>query len=253
MFNEPRNWKWAVPLLLEPVFLLATYWLIQAQWTWVQLLGFVPGMAMIVMLILAVNNFIRYQREWQIDVFERTQRALSTTATSVLLDAAKNVHPDTLVLLFKDRARRWGLVSGTKSLDEQPYSVLESRPRVTDRFVVHFLRMSNSKTYMPKHLLSDGDKSFDPQRVVTAYEMYDDLESLLIDEMKVTRPMGKYKSGYWLAGWDPDAVALDFGIDLDDWKYEDDEIKETNNPEFIQNSMKDLIPLTSNTSSIVRN
>ncbi len=250
--ESPRTWKWAIPLLLEPIFLLVAYWLIQAQWVVVQLLVCVPGMAMIVMLTIFIVQFLRYWDEWHTDLLAEQQRALSMTSQSVMLEAAKGVHPDTLLLIFKDRARRWGLVSGMKSLDVRPYSILDARPNVTDRFVAHFLKMSNGKTYMPKNLLSDGDKSFDPQKIVTAYDMYDAFESLLIEELKATRPLGKYKPGYWLNDWNPESVAKDFGLDLNDWDYEEEEEEPAKKPQFIRDSLDDLIPLNMDTSSAIK-
>ena len=50
---------------------------------------------------------------------------------------------------------------------------------MTDKFIVSFLKRSNSQTYTPKMFFSDGDKSFDPMGIVQARQMYDDLESLL--------------------------------------------------------------------------
>ena len=182
-------------------------------------------------------------REAAVFDLQGRQRALSTTAMSTLLEAAKGVHPDVLEQLFRDRARRWGLVSGTKSKDKSPYSVLQARPEVTDRFVAYFLMMSNQKTYMPKRMLSDGDKRFDPLGSVTAYEMYDALESLLIEEIKVTRPLGANKPGYWLAGWDPESVAADFGINLNDYEYETTVPDLNEAPEVVTNALRGITPL----------
>ena len=61
------------------------------------------------------------------DLFAQRQAANTKTAMSELLEQAKGVHPDVLSMLFKDRAKRWGLVSGTKSKDHSPYATLIAR------------------------------------------------------------------------------------------------------------------------------
>lgn len=182
-------------------------------------------------------------REAAVFDLQGRQKALAMTTMSVTLEAAKGVHPDVLAMVLGERARRWGLISGTKSKDKSPYSVLQARPQVTDRFVAHFLKMSNKTSYMPKRLLSDGDTRFDPLGVVTAYEMYDAFESLLFEELKATRPFGQNKPGYWLAGWDPDTVAMDFGINLNDYEYETKVPDLNEAPEVVTNALRDMTPL----------
>lgn len=183
-------------------------------------------------------------RGQSVDLLYTRQRAMSMTAMGQLLEAAKGVHPAVLESLMQDRARRWGLISGTKSPDKSPYSVLQARPRVTDRFVAFALRMSDQKGLMPKRLLSDGDKRFDPAGVVTAYEMYDDFESLLTAELKVTRPYGMTKPAYWLAGWDPESVALDFGLDLEAYSPVEALVQDDGGrPSVVDGALADLIPL----------
>lgn len=182
-------------------------------------------------------------REAAVFDLQRRQKALSMTTMSVTLEAAKGVHPEVLAMVLGERARRWGLISGTKSKDKSPYSVLQARPQVTDRFVAHFLKMSNSKSYMPKRLLSDGDTRFDPLGSVTAYEMYDAFESLLFEELKATRPFGQNKPGYWLSGWDPDTVSMDFGINLNDYEYETKVPDLNEAPEVVTNALRGITPL----------
>lgn len=200
------------------------------------------GLTIPVTLGALLDGWMQF-REQDVWVLQKRQEALSMTATGYTLRAAQGVHPEVIEQLFRDRARRWGLVSGTKSKDRNPYSVLIARPVVTDRFLVHFLRMSNQKTSMAKRLLSDGDKRYDPAGIVTAYEMYDALQSLLEQEMKVTRPFGDNRPGYWLNDWTPETVAMDFGIRMDDYEYENavPDLNDANDD--IQNVMRDVIPL----------
>lgn len=243
MYGEPRNWKWMVPAMLTPIAGGLGAWLMNVDggaWV-VRFGGFVMICWACVLLYSAYKNCREYFAEGDAMRFEQRQRALAITADSVRLEAAKGVHPETLELLLRDRARRWGLISASKSANRKPFGVLLARPNVTEAFLAHFLKMSNDKTYMPLNMLSDGDKSFDPQKRVTAREMYDDLESLLFEESKITRPFGKYKPGYWIPDWGPEAVAMDFGIDLEQWSYVDEEIETAKSLHGVKTD--DLIPL----------
>lgn len=233
-----------IPLSVAAVVLLAA-----AGWAWAfavdalawlnvcsSVLGVVGG-ALLFWAVWTAWMAVREQSAW---ILSERQKALATTTMSVTLEAAKSVHPEVLAMLLGERARRWGLISGTKSKDKSPYSVLQARPQVTDRFVAHFLKMSNGKAYMPKRMLSDKDTRFDPLGVVTAYEMYDAFESLLFEELKATRPFGENKPGYWLAGWDPDTVAMDFGMNLNDYEYETTVPNLNEAPEVVTNAMQGL-------------
>jgi len=218
-----KTWKWVVPGLM--CILLAWGGVIVFLMKWKN--------AGVLMIVLALFCFaIAGTKYWEINSgiaaenYRRRKEADAITPRGMMLEAGRGVHPETIRLILGEQAKRWGLVSGTRSPDHQPYRLLMARPRVTEAFLVYFLRRSNEKTYMAKHgNLSDGDKSWDPQKITTAYEMYDDLESLLVEEMKITRPFGNTKPGYWLGDWSPQAVGLDFGIDIDEW--DDGDVIET--------------------------
>lgn len=249
MFNEPRNWKWMVPAAGVFVLPLGGWWLRSmlgdVGGLTVQCLEYVTWPLALICLVQAVSMHHAYYRSLAVNDLERQQAALSITADSVKLQAANGVHPQTLELVLRDQARRWGIVSATKSKSRRPYSVMFARPRVTQGFFVHFLKMSNEQTYMPLSILSDGDKSWDPDGRVTAREMYADVESLLIEEGKATRPMGPYKPGYWVAGWTPASVAKDYDLNLDEWDYEEEEQKaesrtQTKADDPLEAALKDL-------------
>lgn len=242
MENNKPIWLGVIGLML-----LVAAW---SMWTFVtnQYPGFAPVMYCLSIVALpvlfwgGVEGLLQY-RARAAEIFQARQRALSMSSMGQLLEAAKGVHPEVLSMVLGERARRWGLISGTKSKDRSPYSVLIDRPQVTDRFLAHVLKMSNDTTIMPKRMLGDKDKSFDPQGVVTAYEMYDALYSLFEAEMKVTRPFGDNRPGYWLNDWDPETVAMDFGINLEDYQYGVTVPDLAQAPENVQKSLRDLTPL----------
>ena len=224
--GEPRMWKWMVPALLVPVLLFAAYWTTRLHEFFFQTFACVFSSFALVMLAAAIKQFVAYFRDIDVNAFARERRAAAITADSVRLEAAKNVHPRVFELLLGERARRWALISGTQSADGKPYRVLHAAPIVTEAFFVHFLKKSTRTSYMSKNMLSDGDKSWDPNGIVAAYEMYDAVEKMLAGEMKVVRPYGKHGKGMWLPDWEPQSVALDFGIDLDEWEYDEPKIDE---------------------------
>jgi len=229
--ENPRNWKWMAPGAGAFVLMAFAWWLLKSYGGNASLLVTLQCVAAslvaiaVVCLIQAVAMYRAYYRGLAVADLERQQKALAISADSVRMQAANGVHPEVLELLVRDRARRWMLKSGTQSKSRRAYSILFARPNVTEAFVVHFLKMSNKKTYMPISMLSEGDKSWDPDGIVSSREMYDALESLLHEEGKATRPMGKYKPGWWVSDWDPESVAADYGLDLESWDYET-EVKE---------------------------
>lgn len=218
MFDRPRNWKWMVPAaLIAPCLIWWNDWAMRDGTVWGALALFPLGLTVILSIASLINLYL-YVRDHVASIVSEEISSRNYTPSVRMLEAAKEIHPEVLRMVLGERARRWGLVSGSKSPTGEPYAVLLSRPRVTDVFIVHFLKMSNKTSYMTKRLLSDGDKSWDPQRIVTAYEMYDDLESLLVEELKCTRPFGVNKPGYWLGDWEPISVGLDFGVDIEEWE-----------------------------------
>lgn len=218
--DGPRTWKWAVPGFLA---LALGYWGMKlSAMSSQRSIGVFMVIAALFLAAICATIWWERVSTHQEELHRQRREADAITPTGMILESAKGVHPETYRLALGERARRWGLVSGTKSLTGEPYAVLMSRPRVTDAFLVHFLRMSNEQTYMPKRMLSENDHSFDPRRIVTSYEMYDDLESLLVEELKATRPFGNNKPGYWLGEWEPYAAGLDFGVDINEWQMEED-------------------------------
>ena len=210
--NEPRNWKWMVPSTFTVVFLVIySQTLGWGAWAWIWVgLAIICGLAGLMNFWLYLDEHVGETRRELILTQNRTSMVMT-------MEAASRMHPDGLRLLFGERARRLGLISGSQSIIGKPYAVLMARPRVTVEFFVHFLRQSNGQMYMPKRMLSDGDKSWDPAKATTAYEMFEDVESLLFEEMKATRPFGATKPGYWINEWDPFSVGMDFGINIDSW------------------------------------
>ena len=218
-FDGPRTWKWLVPGAVAAVLFLVGIPLVgdpassdRLRWLGIAAVVF-GGLAS----IAAGTNWWKLVSTHSAEMHSARKEADAITPRGYILHEAKSVHPDLYRMILGEQARRWGLVSGTKSPSGEPYAVLMSRPRVTEVFLVYFLRMSNKENYMPKRMLSDNDHSFDPHKIVTAYEMYDDVKSLLEEELKATRPMGENKPGYWLGEWDPISVGLDFGVDIENW------------------------------------
>lgn len=217
LFNSgPRTWKWAVPGFAAVCLLFWGSRLIVDGGRWLEW-GTFMVVAGLFGCAIALTNWWKLVSTHREELHRQRKESDAITPRGYIIHEAKAVYPDVLRMILGEQARRWGLVSGSKSPNGEPYAVLMSRPRVTQSFLVYFLRMSNGQTYMPKRMLSENDHSFDPHKVVTAYEMHDDLESLLVEELKTTKPFGDNKPGYWLGEWEPYSVGMDFGVDINDW------------------------------------
>ena len=129
--------------------IVGTVLVVMALWAWGFGTGALEWLNVCSSMLATVGGGLLLWSLWlawlearEVAVFELQgrQKALSMTTMSVTLEAAQSVHPEVLAMVLGERARRWGLISGTKSKDKSPYSVLQARPNVTDRFVTSCFR-----------------------------------------------------------------------------------------------------------------
>ena len=207
-----RNWKWMVPGALFGLFLLITRSLLTSNIEWMRWLALVPGMVMAICAVATIGNFHDYRREQSITFLERQRNALSRTALTERITAARGVNPEIVKILINEERRVWMLKSGVSS--DGPHSVLYGAPDVTDFFLQYFLEGSTDEVVMPKRVLVDGRKNrFDPWGVVDEYTMYDRLIELLAKQGKIQR-WSEFNHWEWVEPWTPQLVADDFGIEI---------------------------------------
>jgi hypothetical protein len=218
MFNEPRNWKWAVPMMLMAPFGLAAYWLMQVETIWISYLACIPGTMMLAMAILAVSNYVRYQVEWRTYVFDQRQRALNVTPVTLLADALKGMHPEAVKVLNRFGVRANWQVGVDTEAGSQEWTLLGMN--VHFGFIEFILENSTRLGLYPKRMLSEGSRKWDRDGMVTDYEQYDELQNWMIGRLMVTRPFGNQPSQF-IPPWNPDAVREVMGLasrEVELWK-----------------------------------
>lgn len=244
MFNEPRNWKWAVPMMLIAPFGLTTYWLGIMDKPWLSYLACIPGMITLVMAVLTVSNFIRYQVEWRTDVFDQRQRALNITPVTMLADALRGMHPEAARILNKFGVKTSWQIKIDMENGSRDWILLGTN--VHFGFIEMILDKSNHGLY-PKRMLSEGSKRWDPDGLVSDYDQYDEFQSWLMGRLIVTRPFGSQPSMF-IPPWTPKLLKETMGLSGDElelYKPEDENFTNGKNGKknVVSDKLDDLIPL----------
>ena len=216
--GNPRVWKWMVPAMLAPCFLVLQLWINlyaeRARWPGLEFCGFATVPIMAILAIQAGAGFRAYYREIETMQFVDRRNAMATTAEIRLFEMAKLMHPETVRLLLHHRKMVWRIRE--TSLHELVDWVLDADPRVHVEFVEYVLKNSTQWSMMPKHgFLSDKAYDFDSQRLTTDYEQYDGLHKVLMNRGMATDALGN-QAGLWIEPWNPELVARHFGIVLDE-------------------------------------
>lgn len=218
MYREARNWKWMVPAMLAPLIGGAGILMIGSTAAlWIQFFGFVLICWACILFYAAFKNCREYFASGEMERFEQRQRALATTPVTQLAEALRGMHPDAAKLLNKFAMRTAWQVKVDLESGEREFTL--QGPNVHYAFIQFVLDHSNSVSLMPKRLLSEGSKKFDPDGLVTDYEQYDAFQQWLIGQLVVTRPFGENHPCMFLPPWNVDLLAerMGFGeaIELD--------------------------------------
>lgn len=211
--SDLRVWKWLVPAAVLPVifFMALVFNDVGSVYAGYCARGLV--MLMPIFAVQAWAGFRAYYAEVETMQLETRRRALADTAEVRLFEASRHMHPQTVELLLKHRREVWRIreMGG----DELYTLVLDADPRINHHFLEYVLSHSNFFSIMPKRMLSDKAKSFDPTKVVTDYEMYDALHALLERRGWLTAGFGN-QPGAWIEPWNPELVGRRFGVTFDE-------------------------------------
>ena len=211
--NEPRNWKWMVPGMLTPIAGGLGGW----AWAWgvgreawgAQFVGFVLICWACVLLYAAFKNCREYFAAGEMERFEQKQRALATTPITLMAQALSGMHPEAVKVLDKFGVRTVWQVKVDLKNGDRDFILLGTNVHYV--FIQFVLDHSNPVSLMPKRLLSEGSKKFDPTGLVTDYEQYDEFQQWLIGRMVVTRPFASNPSMF-LPPWNVNVLAERMGF-----------------------------------------
>lgn len=228
MFHKPRNWKWMVPAALIPVvFWWWNDWSMSEE-PW-KGLAVIPAGLGVVLLLAAGLNFMVYAWDHISDMTARVRVATNSTPEVRMFEAAKGMHPEAVKALLAHRRSIWRIkYVPTKDLVDW---VFDEIPTVHAGFMDFVLDHSTSVSLMPKRMLSEGSKQFDPEELVTDYEQYDDLVRFLQAKLMVSQAYGN-QAPQWLPPWNPETVRHRFGLDGAPYAVEEEDIPDV---------MKDVI------------
>lgn len=139
-----------------------------------------------------------------------------------MFEAAKGMHPDAVKALLVHRRSIWRV--RYVPLKDTVDWIFDEAPTVHAGFVDFVLDHSNGSV-MSKRLLSDGSKQFDPEELVTDYQQYDDLVTLMQQKLMCTQAYGN-QAPQWLAPWTPELVRHHFGLDGAPYGVEEEGVSE---------------------------
>jgi hypothetical protein len=127
-----------------------------------------------------------------------------------MFEAAKGMHPDAVKYLVVQRRTLWRLryVPASELVDW----VLDEAPSVHVGFVEFVLDHSTELAVMPKSMLSQGSKHFDPDGLISDYEQYDMLILLMQQKLYCTAAFGN-QAPKWISPWRPDLLRRRLGVD----------------------------------------
>ncbi len=217
MFDRPRNWKWMVPaILIAPCLFWWNDWKMGGD-IW-EKLAIIPLGLTVVLFIAAIMNFVMYIYAYGADLYANVQEARNSTPEVRMFEAAKGMHPQAVEALLIHRRAIWRIKY--VPLKDVADWILDEAPNVHAGFADFMLDHSTSRSVMPKGLLSDKSKQFDPEELVTDYQQYDDFILLLQQKLMCTQAMGN-QPPQWLAPWNADLVRHRFGLDGEQYVVEE--------------------------------
>lgn len=207
MFDRPRNWKWMVPgILVGPCLVWWSQWAALEAW---RTYAPIPLTVMVVMGLAAVFNGLLYVYHYSADMYAERRASENNTPEVRMFEAAKGMHPEAVKALLTHRRTLWRLkYIPIKDLVDW---VLDEAPNVHAGFVDFVLDNSSSLSLMPKRMLSEGSKKFDPEGQVTDYEQYDELTLLMEQKLMVTSAYGS--SRQWIPPYTRELARHRFGLD----------------------------------------
>lgn len=218
LINEPRNWKWMLPSVGTVVLLIAygetTAW---GAWSYMFL-----GIA-IICGVSGLLNLALYIYAHAGDVIMGMRQAMNSTPEVRMFEAARGMHPDAVKYLLTQRRTLWRVryVPQTELVDW----VLDEAPSVHVGFVEFVLDHSTNDALMPKNLLSEGTFTFDPDKLISDRQQYENLLTLLQAKLMCTQAFGN-QSAQWIAPWGPETVRRRMGLE-DDGSAESEENGQT--------------------------
>lgn len=264
MFDEPKHWKWMIPGMVT-VALLYVWIKSWSDWNLNDAAMIPFGFMVIFGIATVVNLWKRVADDWA-NTWVSIRVAMNSTPEVRMFEAARGMHPDAVKALLMHRRTLWRI----KYIPQKDMTdwVYEEAPTVHAGFVDYVLDNSNG-SIMSKRLLSEGSKSFDPEGIVTNYQQYDDLIALMQRKLMITAAYGN-QTPKMIPPWTVETIRHWFGLDGAAYEVDEEisdamkaviaEQKKTGwsegnavaidpkagHPEFIQKTLEDLKPLTSN-------
>lgn len=207
--DRPRNWKWMVPAaLVGPCLVWWSAWsegdVRESGW------AAVPMILTITLGLAALMNLLLYFLQARAEMSANLRAVQNSTPEVRMFEAAKGMHPEAVKALVAHRRTLWR-IRYVPQADLADW-VLDEARNVHAGFVEFVLDNSSNVALMPKRLLSDGSRQFDPEGQATDYEQYDSLVLLMQQKLMVTQAFGN-QAPQWIPPYTRELARHRFGLD----------------------------------------
>jgi hypothetical protein len=208
MDDRPRNWKWMMPAALLPLCLVwfSTWYADPEMERW----SAVPLCLALVMFTAAGMNLGLYLYWHAAQITGDLMAVKNNTPEVRTFEAAQRMHPETAKALLVHRRTIWRLKY--VPMKDMVDWILDEAEIVHAGFVDFVLDHSSGIAVMPKRMLSEGSKQFDPDEQSTDYEQYDALILLMQQKLMITQAFGN-QAGQWIPPYSPELARHRFGLD----------------------------------------
>jgi hypothetical protein len=229
MIYELKMWNWLAPGIVAGLLLGLAMFFGGSDVTGAEYCAGALVFVVVLLFVQTISGYRAFYRQIEVNQFSQKRTALADTSEVRLAEFMRQMHPETVRLFMKHRLEVWRI---KEMRGEELFTlVLDADPRINMKFLEYVLRHSNPYALMPKRVLNDKAKTFDPLGVVTDYEQYDALASLMMRRGWVTDGFGG-QPPVWIEPWRPELVARRFGLDIFD---EVDDRQDVGQPVAIEN------------------
>jgi hypothetical protein len=187
------------------------------DWQWGDWSLIPLGLVIVLSVAAVINGWAYVAQHWS-DVYANIRTVQNSTPEVRMFEAARGMHPDAVKALLVHRRTVWRVKY--IPLKDTVDWILDEAPNVHAGFVDFVLDNSNG-ALMPKHgRLSEGSTKFDPDGLVTDYEQYDDLLSLMQSKLMCTAAYGN-QSAKLIPPWTVELLRRRFGLDGEGYQVDD--------------------------------
>jgi hypothetical protein len=209
IFNEPRTWKYAVPVALAILLITVADRMKASTNAEIQYWTALPFAIGLLLVFVGIVNWWRLVSAHREEMFNKHQEALSMTPLVLLSQNMKQMHPEAVRVLNRFGVRTNWEVTVSANLGQRDWVLMGTN--VHFGFVEYVLSRSGKALY-PKRNFTQGSKKWDPDGLVEDRVQYEEFELWMFSRLMVTRSHGDFRSAEFIQPWTPKGIMETLGL-----------------------------------------